>query len=239
MKRITFYFFIVLCTVSNLAFADGKKIVKWVDSSGVTQYGDKMPASEAGRNNSEMNKQGMVVKKNVTADKSNEALDQQKLEQERRDKILLASYTKADEIDLARDRNLQMDQAAVQALNQQKINITNRTSRNNKTAEGFRTRKKPLPAYLSDELKLSKTESANVNKQLAQRKLSMEATRKRYAEEKERFIALKYPDGMPVAMPVAAETSKAEATPTAAMPAAPKPNASAVPTTKTAPAKPK
>jgi Domain of unknown function (DUF4124) len=224
------------CGVAN---ADGKKIVKWVDSNGVTQYGDKLPAQEAGRNNSEMNGQGRVVKQNTAAAQKNEALDQQKIEQERKDKILLASYTKADEIDLARDRNLQMDQAAVQALNQQKINITSRTSRNNKTAEGFRTRKKPLPAYLSDELKLSKTESANIDKQLAQRKLSMEATRKRYAEEKSRFIALKYPDGMPVTTPVAADTPKAEATPAAAMPAAPKPNASAVTTAKTAPAKPK
>ena len=43
----------------------------------------------------------------------------------------------------------------------------------------------------------AKTESANIDKQLAQLKLSMEATRKHYAEEKARFIALKYPDGAP------------------------------------------
>jgi hypothetical protein len=239
MQKISLIFLVGALAMSNMAAADGKKIVKWVDSKGVTQYGDKLPASEAGRSNSEINKQGMVVKKNVTADKSNEALDQQKLEQERKNKILLASYTKADEIDLARDRNLQMDQAAVQALTQQKINITSRTSRNNKTAEGFRARKKPLPAYLSDELKLSKTESANIDKQLAQRKLSMETTRKRYAEEKSRFIALKYPDGMPVTTPAAADALKVEATPAATVPVAPKPNVAAVPATKTAPAKPK
>ena len=46
------------------AFADGKKIVKWVDSKGVTHYGDKLPAQEAGRKNAEMNAQGMVLKQN-------------------------------------------------------------------------------------------------------------------------------------------------------------------------------
>lgn len=179
--------------MSNMAAAEGKKIVKWVDSKGVTQYGDKLPASEAGRNNAEMNTQGMVVKKNVTTNKSNDLQDQQKLEQERKDKILLASYTKAEEIDLAKERNLELDKAALQALTQQKINITNRTARNNKLAEGFKARKKPLPAYLTDELKLSKIEIANIDKQMAQRKLNMTATNARYTEEKVRFIALKQP----------------------------------------------
>ena len=123
--------------------------------------------------------------------KKNEVIDQQKLEQARKEKILLASYTNPEEIDLARDRNLQLDQAALQALTQQKMNVTTRITRNNKTAQGFQSRKKPIPPYLSEDLKLSKTESANIDKQLAQRKLSMEATRKHYAEEKARFIALK------------------------------------------------
>ena len=193
MKNLAFIFLLSMLAISNFAAAEGKKIVKWIDSKGVTQYGDKLPASDAGRNTTEMNTQGMAVKKNVAADKSNELQDQQKLEQERKDKILLASYTKAEEIDLAKERNLQLDKAALQALTQQKINVTNRTARNNKLVEGFKTRKKPMPAYLSDELKLSKTEIANIDKQLAQRRLSMAATNARYTEEKLRFIALKQP----------------------------------------------
>ena len=177
--------------MSNIANAEGKKIVKWVDSKGVTQYGDKMPASEAGRNSAEMNTQGIIVKKNIAADKSNDLQDQQKLAQERKDKILLASYTKAEEIDLAKERNLELDKASLQALGQQKINVANRAARNHKLAENLKARNKPLPAYLSDELKLSKTEITNIDKQLAQRKLSMAATNTRYTEEKARFIALK------------------------------------------------
>ena len=229
-----------LLVLSGAAYADGKKIVKWVDSNGITHYGDKLPAQEAGRSNSEMNNQGIVVKQNVIGNKKNDMADQLKLEQERKDKILLASYTRPEEIDLARDRNLQLDQAALQALTQQKINVAARTTRNNKAAAGFQTRKKPIPPYLSEELKLSKTESANIDKQLAQLKLSMEDTRKHYAEEKARFIALRYPDGAPATT----DAPKVEATPATGKqpattnPSAPKPNALAVPTTKTAPAKP-
>lgn len=167
------------------------RIVKWVDSQGVTHYGDKLPAQEAGRNNSEMNRQGMVVKRNVKTDVSTEQQDQAKLAGQRKDNILLASYTKAEEIDLARDRNLQMDQAALQALSVQKENVAGRLARNQKAADGFTKRKKPIPPYLGDELKLAKAESLKIDKQIAGRKMSMEATRKRFADEKVRFIELK------------------------------------------------
>lgn len=226
MQKILFILATGVFAISNIAHAankneaasssadSGKKIVKWVDGSGVTHYGDKLPAQDAGRNNSEMNGQGMVLKRHVKIDPKNEVLDQQKLEKERKDKILLDSYTNAEEIDLARDRNLQTDQAAIQALAQQKISTANRAARNNKTAQSFRARNKPLPPYLSEELKLSKIESANIDKQMAQRKLSMEATRKRYAEDKERFIALKQPAS------VDSGTGSLEATLTAAPTAA-------------------
>lgn len=193
MQRVIFLLVAAVFALSGNAFADSKRIVKWIDSKGVTHYGDKLPAQEAGRKNAEMNAQGMVLKQiNVPVSKGDVA-DQQKLELERKDKILLASYTKAEEIDLARDRNLQMDLAAVQSLEQQKISADTRTARNNKTAEGFKARQKPVPPYLVEELKLSKLESASIDKQLTQRKLAMEATKARYAEEKTRFIALKQP----------------------------------------------
>ena len=166
-------------------------IVKWVDSKGVTHYGDKLPAQEAGRNSAEINKQGIVVKRNVQADGKVDQENQERLASQRKDNILLASYTKAEEIDLARDRNLQMDQAALQALTTQKEGVVGRTTRNQKLADGFRQRKKPLPAYLTDELKLSQAETSRIDKQISERKLSMEATRKRFADEKAHFIELK------------------------------------------------
>ncbi len=193
MQRVIFLLVAAIFALSSNAFADSKKIVKWVDAKGVTHYGDKLPAQEAGRKNSEMNTQGMMLKQNNVPISKGDVADQQKLELARKDKILLASYTKAEEIDLARDRNLQMDLAVLQSLEQQKISAENRSARNNKTAEGFKARQKPVPPYLVEELKLSKLESTNIDKQLTQRKLVMEATKARYAEEKARFIALKQP----------------------------------------------
>ncbi|HQN64762.1 MAG TPA: DUF4124 domain-containing protein [Methylophilus sp.] len=168
-----------------------KRIVKWVDGQGVTHYGDKLPAQEAGRNNSEMTSQGVVVKQNVKNTPKNEQEDAEKLAQERKDSILMASYTKAEEIDMARDRYLQMDQAAIQALNSQKDSVNGRLARNSKTAEGIRARKKPVPAYLSDEINIAKEELARIDQQIAGHKKNMMDTNKRFADEKARFIALK------------------------------------------------
>jgi hypothetical protein len=203
---------------ANAAGNDGsaspssKRIVKWVDAQGATHYGDKLPAQEAGRNNTEISNQGIVVKRNVKADTNAEQQDQEKLAAQRKDNILLASYTKVEEIDLARDRNLEMDQATLQALSVQKENVANRTARNEKTAASFRKRNKPLPPYLNDELKQAKTEIGKLDQQIAERKLSMEATRKRFADEKARFIALKQNNS----------TDASTATTAAATPAKPK-----------------
>ena len=195
MKNLT----LIVCTCLSLitfnASAEGKKIVKWVDSSGVTHYGDKLPSQESGRSNVEMRNRGIILKKNVVLNQQAAEQDyqkqQEKLVQERRDKVLLASYTNIEEIDLARDRHLETDKAAIQALMQHKLVNANRTTRNNKTAQGFKDQNKAVPAYLADELKLAQSESDRLNKQIEQRKLNMLATSQYFATEKARYEALK------------------------------------------------
>ena len=195
MKNLT----LIVCTCLSLitfnASAEGKKIVKWVDSSGVTHYGDKLPSQESGRSNVEMSNRGIILKKNVVLNQQAAEQDyqkqQEKLVQERRDKVLLASYTNIEEIDLARDRHLETDKAAIQALMQHKLVNANRTTRNNKTAQGFKDQNKAVPAYLTDELKLAQSESDRLNKQIEQRKLNMLATSQYFATEKTRYEALK------------------------------------------------
>lgn len=199
LKKITFILLLnaSLSLLSFSATADTNKIVKWVDSNGVTHYGDKLPSQEAGRNNIEMRNNGIVIKQNIRADKKTETIDhqieQEKLAQERADKVLLASYTKPEEIDLACERNLQMDHAALQSLAQNKQNVVSRITHNKKTVQSLQAKLKPLPDSLTEELKQSQIELGNINKQIAQRKQNIEAVRKRYAEEKNRFIVLKQP----------------------------------------------
>jgi hypothetical protein len=134
------------------------------------------------------------LKKNTqTKNKEGVSYDEEKLAQQRIDNILLSSYTNAEEIDLARDRNLEMANATLQAITVQKENITSRIERNNQEIEGYSKRNKPVPSALTEKLKIAKSESRKKDGQIANQKLNIEATKKRYAEEKSRFVTLKTP----------------------------------------------
>ena len=197
MQKITF---ILLLSLANglLAFnaiAETNKIVKWKDSDGVTHYGDKLPSDQAGHTNTEMRNNGMIIKKNIVVDQKTEVLDQQKIRekqaQQHADKVLLASYTHAGEIDLACERNLETDQAALESLMQQQQNSLNNILRSKKIEQNLKAKHKPIPANVSQELKQSQSEIDKTNKKIEKIKQNMDATRKRYAAEKTRFIALK------------------------------------------------
>ena len=193
MKKVIWVFILGMVAASGAASAD-TKILKWVDKQGVTHYGDRPPSFEESKSNIEMNKQGMVTKKNAPAEQKNEAKDLQQQQQERKDKILLASYTNDNEIDLARDRSLEMNKAAMTSLALQKEGLTARIARNKVTIDGFKTRNKPLPANLDKEFKDAVTQSDRIDKQIADRKLEMEQNRKNYAEDKARYLILKQPN---------------------------------------------
>ncbi len=192
MKKLIFIIISSALLSTSLAYADAK-IVKWVDSKGITHYGDRPPSFEESKSNVEMNKQGIVTKKNALISPKDTAQDEQKLAQERKDKILLASYTNANEIDLARDRSLEMDKAALTSLVAQKESLNDRIARNKQTTDGFKARKKPLPANLDKEFKSAIAQFGRIDKQMTERKLAMEQTHKSYTEDKARFIALKLP----------------------------------------------
>lgn len=182
--------------MSLSATADANKIVKWKDSNGVTHYGDKLPSQESGRNNTELRNNGIVIKQNIKFEPTTQ--DQQKLQeklaQQHADKVLLASYTSAKEIDLACERNLETDQAALESLIQQQRVILSKTIRNKKIEQGFITKNVSIPAHLSQELKQSQSEIDRTNKQIEKYKQTMVATRKRYTEEKNRFVVIKQSD---------------------------------------------
>ena len=188
-----------LLLANGKTYADGGKIIKWVDEKGVTHYGDSMPAKDAGRDSSVINSRGIEVKrdqplKSQAKNAATENLDKEAMEQQRRDRTLRAAYTTENEIDLARDRNLQMDEAALQGLQQHLITAQGHLAANKKIAEGFNTRKKPVPPDLAQDIKGNQAEIANVEAQITQRRAAMDATRQRFDNDKRRFIELKSSD---------------------------------------------
>lgn len=184
---------LMLCFSQHSHAEDGGRIVKWKDDKGVTHYGDKIPPQYADRENSLMNRQGITVQHNKPANyqEKEKAKDLAKLEQDRKDKVLLGAYTNANEIDLARDRNLQPDLIALENLQQEKASKQKKSSEINELADSYRKRKKPVPADINADLKKNQADIAKIDRQISDRQLAIENTRKRFEEDKQRYLLLK------------------------------------------------
>lgn len=201
----------LLCLVQLAHAENNSRIVKWKDDKGVTHYGDKIPPQYADRENSLINRQGVTVKHNKPINYQEQALDIAKLEQDKKDKALLGAFTNADEIDLARDRNIQLDLIALENLNQDKSNSQKRFAENKKLADGFSKRKKPIPTDLNAAITENKTEIIKIDQRITERKQVIESTRKRFDADKKRYLELK--NQSPTAAPASSAAPAAKEKP--------------------------
>ena len=161
------------------------KIMKWVDEHGVTHYGDTVPPQYAGKQSS-INARGLPQNDPVTDTSSSK-----ESEQSRRDRTLQAVYSSDQEIDLARERNMQMDQVMLESLEQHKINVTSRLQELGQAQSSYTKRGKPVPEEIKADHKTATLHLDRINEQIAERKQHMDATRQRFENDKKRFIELK------------------------------------------------
>ncbi len=178
------------------------KIYKWVDDKGVTHFGDSIPPQYADRPRSELNDDGQVVKKisgpltpeQLKAKQDEEAKQKQAqqaaAEQKRHDQALLNGYSNAQEIDLARDRNLQQVDLAIGSIQTRMKSVQMRLDDYNKQAGRFTQAHKPVPADLQTDLKDTQTEMQNLQVMLKQKTKDKEDIRARYAKDKQRYLEL-------------------------------------------------
>jgi Domain of unknown function (DUF4124) len=110
-----------LCAAALLAAAgfaasttpanNGRVLYKWVDSDGVTHYGDRIPPEYANQEQHVINSRGIEIG-HLDAQKSPEQMaieEQKKLDaqqRENRDKNLLSTYSSVQEIERLRDQRL-------------------------------------------------------------------------------------------------------------------------------------
>ena len=165
------------------------KINKWVDDKGVTHYGDTLPP-QYNNNNSVINSRGIVIKRNDSKSYKPE-LSPEEIEQARRDRALLASFTNVQEIDLALGRHLQMDEITIQGLQQRRTTAVKQLESNQKFAASFENRKKPVPADVTKDIQDNQAEIGRIDAQIQQQKDNVVTTRKKFEADKQRFTELK------------------------------------------------
>lgn len=182
-------------------------IVKWVDEKGVTHYGDSMPPGQSSRSSTVLNKSGRVMRQNdaykppAAQPTPDQEQERQLAEQKRRDAVLLASYTTEQEIDLARERSTQMDEAAIKGLEQRATSARERLASHQKSAAPYTSRKKPVPEDIQQDIASTKGELSRIEAQIAQKRKDIEETHIRFDRDKQRFHELKLGVGSTGALP--------------------------------------
>jgi hypothetical protein len=209
VKKLTLLIAATLCA----GMAQAAPLKKCVDDKGRVYYGDSIPAEvlDKCRTSSELTSKGMEKKKTryLTEEErkaqggaaAQQKLDDGKaLEQKRRDRALLDTYSDEKEINRSRDRNLQATQAQIDGGQMRAKATQDRLAELRKQADGFAKNRKPVPAYLNEELKRADNELNTSNETVAKWRQEYKNIQMRFEEDKKRFRELKgYPPEQPAA----------------------------------------
>ncbi len=175
---------------------------KWVDEKGLTHYGDTIPPQYAGQGRSELDRSGVTIRQTPAAltpeqrkAKEAAALEQKRqqqeaLERKRKDMALLNSYSSEQEIDLARDRNLQREDALLQSVQQQAKSVQSRLDGYRRHAAAATKAGRPVPADLGEDIRAAESDLSGLEDNIRQYQKEREAIRARYEAEKLRYREL-------------------------------------------------
>ncbi|MDP2433822.1 MAG: DUF4124 domain-containing protein [Pseudomonadota bacterium] len=191
---------ILLLFTANQALAT---TYRWVDAEGKVHYGDVMPTKQSGRGHQELDKQGRIVKdtprtlltpeerrRQVEEAAAREDHSRRVAEQQRRDHALLSTYADENEIDLARDRALELENLALKGLQSRLDSGAAKLALANGQLARFRAARVTEPANILQMRDEAQSELAQIGEAMRQREKTMNDLTQRFAADKARFQEL-------------------------------------------------
>ena len=211
---------IVGLLATSVAHGQGK-MVCWKDKAGkVVGCGDKVPPEYQDNATNELNKRGVTVKQSDAAltpeqkkaqqaelDRK-QADEQLKVEERRKDKALLETFGSDNEIDLKRDREVQLLESNIETLQSNLKNANDRQANSLARIEQARKTKQPVAQSAQDEFDRVEADKKKIQNQIAQKRKEISELTQKYGEMKKRFIELK---GSPTSAAKSPATSPAPA----------------------------
>jgi hypothetical protein len=177
---------------------------RWVDKDGKVQYSDVMPPTQAGKGHVELDKYGRVIKEQRRSLKTPEeveqerqaiarqkALKRQQQEQQRRDKALLSTYTSEKEIELARDRAIELESLNIRGLQTRMDSAAQKLAEANAKLAISRNEGKPASASILQMRDEAQRELAHISVSMNQRTQAVEDIHLRFEADLKRFLELK------------------------------------------------
>lgn len=182
-----------------------QKIICWKDKTGKTiGCGDRVPPEYQDNATRELDKAGVTRKttenaeerakreaqeKELSAQKAEEK--KQLAEQKRQDAALLNAFTNVKEIDLKRDRDLQVVDGQLTQLRVSHKNAADRRAEIKGRMDATVKSGKPATENQKEDLARAEDELARTEQGIAAKEKELEAIRKRYADMNARYTTLK------------------------------------------------
>lgn len=187
-----------------LTLAQSGKIVCWKDSSGkVIGCGDKLPPEYQGSATKELDSRGVTRRQTESVEEATQRRQREQeaarlraeeerksLVQKRQDTALLETYSNEKEIDVKRDRDLQVLDLQIEQMTMALKNTTQRYNEARGRAE-ILEKNKPLPPTLKDEVTRLSSEKERFEQSIATKHREKEELRVRYAEYRKRYTELR------------------------------------------------
>ena len=197
-----------------------KKIVCWKDKAGkVVGCGDTVPPEYQDNSVKELDKRGITRKVTETAEEraKREAAEKQsevqmaeekkrRAEQQRQDQALINTFSNEKEIDLKRDRDLQVVDGQLTQLRLTHKNAAARHAEAKGRVDAAAKTGKPASDVQKEELARAQAEMDKTELALVTREKEKEDIRKKYAAMKDRYILLR--GGGPAPAPTTAAAKK-------------------------------
>ena len=198
---IKYRLFVALVIGMAFSLPAAAKMYKWVDDQGVTHYGETIPPEYAHKDREELNKAGRVVEKKEVLTPEERRVkeledikkredEEAVLEQKRRDKALLNTYSSVKEIDLARARNLQQVEARLNSIGSQIKAADDKLTGLQKEANGYTNASKKIPVSLQDDLQESQARLTRLQQDMEKSRAEKATVEARYDADKARYKEL-------------------------------------------------
>lgn len=169
-------------------------LYKWVDDNGETHYGEVVPPEYANKDKVQFDDKGRVIKakpaeSNTNVVAGNSAEQKAALEQRRKDKALLNTYSNEKEIDLARDRNLQLVEARIKNIEEVQKSAQEDLDSYRKEAKDAGAGK-AIPASIQVDISAAESRIAKLKQDMDVAKAKAESVRAAFEADKARYREL-------------------------------------------------
>ncbi len=186
-----------VCFILTMALSLGAeaKLYKWVDDKGATHYGEVIPPEHANAERDSLNKSGLLETRPEKADseasRAKEEAEQKRkvanqalVEQQRRNRALLNTYSNEKEIDLALERSLVLINARIESNKMLLLSSQETLAGHNKEVETRTKAGKKIHASLTKDITHRETSVAKYTAELSKSEDDLASVKTRFENEK-------------------------------------------------------